>query len=351
MEGPAGGGGKAVGDTQAHAVVACIDTAGKDVEEPELKAGGDEEVLDLAAAEAQPTVLEALAEPGLGMLEEVVDDEEATGTQTDDKVLKGGLGIGEVVKNLDDTDDVDLVLGQQVGGFDVAEAEFDVGEVVCVGLVAGALEHFLGVVDGDEAGGTRPEEFDAVAGTGADIGNDESVGEEGAEDGAAEGVAEEGFADEVPLVGELVEEGTVGAGFAFEEHAGQSLVVGGELVVGGPGGLKIIPEGTEKFGEVFLGEAVVAPRSFAALGEEAFVAKDLEVVRDSGLGELGDGGEFVDGEFVAGKQPKETEAGLVGENSEKSGKVSQHGGGERTGGGQGDGRQWGFASDGKGFRN
>lgn len=348
--GLAGGNGEAVGDAQAHALIACIDTAGKDVEEPELETGGGDEFLDLAAAEAKPAVLEALAEPGLGMLEEVVDDEEATGAKAGGKVSEGGLWVGEVMENLDHADDVDLVVGEKVAGFNVAEAKFDVGEVVCVGLVAGALEHFLGVVDGDEAGSAGPEEFDAVAGAGADIGDDESVWKEGAEDGAAEGVAEEGFADEVPLVGELVEEGSIGAGFAFEEDIGEAFVVGGELVVGGPGGLEIVPEGAEEFGKVFVGEAVVAPRSFAALGEEALVAKDLEVVGDSGLGELGDGGEFVDGEFVAGKQPKETKAGLVGENSEESGEVSQHGGGGRPRGGRGGGRQWGFANDGKEFR-
>ncbi len=255
---PAGDGGERVRNAGSNAGFKWDGVAGENLPAGQSEAGVTEPCLHALFGEAEPTVLEFLAEPEFLMLEEVVHDQGAARAQAMGEVGKHAAGVLEVVENLDDGDDVGFVPGEG-GVLRVCKAEFGVGEAAGAGFFTGHGEHGFGMVHGDELPGPAAEEFEDVPGAGADVGDDKLFGEECAEDGAAEGFAEEVLAEGVPSMGELVEELGGGAGVACFEDGFEPAVVGGEGVVLAPCFLQGGPQDAGFGGEFLLFDAVVAP--------------------------------------------------------------------------------------------
>jgi hypothetical protein len=70
-------------------------------------------------------------------------------------------------------------------------------------------------------------------------------------------------------------------------------------------------------------EAVERGWSFGPFADPAVVGEGAEVAADGGLGELDDGGDFADGEFVSVEEVEETQANGVAGGGESGGKVGE----------------------------
>jgi len=184
------------------------------------------------------------AEPGVGVefaglveavLVEVEDDEGAAGFEDAVCFAEGAGGMFGVVEGLGEEGEID---GGVVDGdfLDVAEAVFEVGEVVFLGEFGAELDHLGGVIEGDDFLCALGEELGEGAFARAEVG-----------DGLVVEDLEEGFGETFPgaagdvlaaeLSGQFVE---VGAGLVLSlaEDVGEGAGVLGAFgeFLGGAGG-------------------------------------------------------------------------------------------------------------------
>lgn len=156
------------------------------------------------------------------MLEEIEDDEAAARFEDS---MGFGQGLGRrfgVVESLGEDGEIDGGIVDR-RGLDIAEAVFEVWEVVFFGELLAEFDHLFGVVDGDDFFGALGDELGKSALAGAEVGNHIVV--EDLEHGFGEafpGAAGDVFAAE--LSGEFVE---VGADlvFALAEDVAEGGVV------------------------------------------------------------------------------------------------------------------------------
>jgi hypothetical protein len=158
------------------------------------------------------------------MGEEVEDGNAATGLEKAVGGSDGAGGIVCVVEGLAKEGKVDGA-GRDGRVFDVAKAVLEVGEAVLAGKGGAELDHFLGVVDGDDLPGVAGKELGEGAFAGAEVGYN---------DGAYEGEQEVG--DAFPSAAGAVAAAKA-AGETVEVFAGLVLALVQDELEGGKVGL------------------------------------------------------------------------------------------------------------------
>ena len=124
--------------------------------------GGEAGVFDEAEefdfGEAEPDIGVEVAGLFEVVFEEIEDDDAAAWAGDAEGFADGGVGAGGVVEGLAEEGEVDggVVEG---GGFDVAEAVFEIGDPVFCGDAGAVFDHFFGAIDGDDAFGAAGEEL------------------------------------------------------------------------------------------------------------------------------------------------------------------------------------------------
>lgn len=233
------------------------------------------------------------------VFEEIEDDDAAAGAGDAEGFADSGFRAGGVVEGLAEEGEVDggVVEG---GGFDVAEAVFEIGDPVFCGDAGAVFDHFFGAIDGDDAFGAAGEELGERAFASAEVGDGEAGHEE-----------EEGFGEAFPaaaravaaaeFAGELVE---VGAGVvgAFAEGEFEAAAV-----FGGFG--DFWGAAADEFGEAGGGRVHAVEAVFTGTpgADEASVFEEAELGGDAALFHAEDLLDFGDGEFGAIHEQEQSE--------------------------------------------
>lgn len=137
-----------------------------------FEAGFFEPEVHIAFGEAEPTVAVEIASLFEFVLDEVEDHELAAGFEDMERAGEGLLGLGGVVKGLAEDDEVDgLGIDRRV--LKVADAELEIFEAVLAGLLGAELDHFLRIIDGDDAFAAAGEQFGEETFAGAEVGDGE----------------------------------------------------------------------------------------------------------------------------------------------------------------------------------
>jgi hypothetical protein len=116
---------------------------------------------------------------------------------------EGLWGMGSVVEGLAEDDEVDGVRGEG-RVLKIADAELEVLEAIFAGLFGAELDHFLGIIDGDDVFAPAREQLGEESFAGAQIGDGE--GREDAEEKVTESLpGAAGAVAAVEAAGDLIE--------------------------------------------------------------------------------------------------------------------------------------------------
>jgi len=244
------------------------------------------------------------------------------GKQVDDNDFSAGFedarGLGEGGSGLEDVGQGQHDQGGVAGaivdgkGSQFPAAEVDVWEIHQAS--AGGFEHGAGVIDADDALNEWGNFGGDMAGSAAEVGDDERIGQQAKAGGDGELAAVELTAKAVPFCGGSGEEG-LAVGAILEEALKTEVVLhdrgpafgllAGDEPQSAGGGIEFIKQGPIKVG-----------CSLFAAADPSEVAEDFQMPADSGLGKLQDIAQFGDAEFLAFEETKDAEAGGIGEGSE-----------------------------------
>jgi len=242
---------------------------------------------ELDLGEAEPSVVVEFASFFEAVLKEVEDDEAATGFEDSVGLGEGFGGLFGVMEGLGEDGEVDGVVIDG-DGLDVAEAVFEVGELVFRGELLPELDHFFGVINGDDFFGALGNELGKGSFSGSEVGNGVVV--EDLEHGFGEALpraAGNVFAAEFP--GEIIEV-SADLVFALPDDVAQGGVVFFHF---GKLSASVFDNGDE-FARNLSRVDVVFSR--ALIGDELLFFKLGELGRDPGLSHAKDLLELCDGE-------------------------------------------------------
>ena len=289
----------AVGDGHEGLEVRC---GGFAVDDGDLD-GGEACVFDEAEefdfGEAEPDIGVEVAGLFEVVFEEIEDDDAAAWAGDAEGFADGGVGAGGVVEGLAEEGEVDggVVEG---GGFDVAEAVFEIGDPVFCGDAGAVFDHFFGAIDGDDAFGAACEELGERAFASAEVGDGEAGHEE--EEGLGEAFPAAAWAvAAAEFTGELVEVGAGVVGAFAEGEFEAAAVFGGFGDFGGAA--------ADEFGEACGGRVHAVEAVFTGTpgADEACVFEEAELGGDAALFHAEDFLDFGDGEFGAIHEQEQSE--------------------------------------------
>ena len=276
------------------------------------EAGFFEPQVHVAFGEAEPAVTVEIAGLFELVLGEIEDHELAAGFEDLEGAGEGLRGMRGVVKGLAEDDEVD---GLRFEGrvLKIADAELEVLQAVFAGLFGAELDHFLGIIDGDDVFAAAGEQFGEETFAGAEIGDGE--GGEDAEQKVSESLPRAaGAVAAVEAAGDLIEI-QLSLFLATIQDAFEVDLIG---LVLGEFACALDGEGSDvqRVGRAVRIEAVKGAFAVATRGDEAGFGEEAEVSADAGLAESGDFLEFIDGQLFVFEEGDDAKAGRVGQGSE-----------------------------------